>query len=145
MHQTRMLIIALSTIVLLIGLGWSLMGAYLIMPFAGLEVGLFAYFMTKVCNSTYEKQVIVIDAEHILIQSGKHSIEHTEKLDRPAAYVLVLEPELPSDPIELKLTDSKSGCKVGSFLNHSDKIEARQAFKKAGLVELNEKWWVPTS
>lgn len=145
MHQTRMLIIAISTIVLMIGLGWSLMGAYLIMPFAGLEVGLFAYFMTKVCKSTYEKQVIVIDEEHVLIQSGKEAIEHSEKLDRPSAYVLVVEPELPSEPIELKLNDSKSGCEVGSFLNDNDKIEARQAFKKAGLIELKEKWWIPTS
>jgi len=143
MRQTKVLIVAVSAFVIIIGLGWSLMGAPLVLPFAGLDVFLFAYFMHKVCNSTYEKQVITIDDERVVFQSGKHSIEHTTKLERPSAFIVVAEPDIPSEPIVLSLSDSKSRFELGSFLSRSDKAEARLALKNAGLREINEKWWMP--
>ena len=142
MRQTKVLIIAVSVFVLIIGLGWGLMGAPLVLPFAGLDVFLFAYFMHKVCNATYEKQVITINDERVLIQSGKQSIEHTAKFERPSAYIVVAEPNIPSEPIVLSLSDSKSRFELGQFLSHRDKAEARLALKNAGLREINEKWWV---
>ncbi len=145
MRQTQVVIVAVSLFVLMIGIGWSLVGGYLVLPFAGLDVGLFAYFMYKVCNQTYEKQVITIGDEHVLIQSGKHCVERTVKLERPDAFILVAEPETPTEPIELSLSDSKSHFELGSFLSHSDKAEARTVLKEAGLREINAKWWKPIS
>ena len=145
MRQTQVVIVAVSLFVLMIGIGWSLVGGYLVLPFAGLDVGLFAYFMYKVCNQTYEKQVITIGDEHVLIQSGKHCVEHTVKLERTDAFILVAEPETPTESIELSLSDSKSHFELGSFLSHSDKAEARTILKEAGLREINAKWWKPLS
>ena len=145
MRQTQVVIVAVSLFVLTIGIGWSLVGGYLVLPFAGLDVGLFAYFMYKVCNQTYEKQVITIGDHHVVIETGKHCVEHTFKLDRPETFILVAEPEKPTEPIELSLSDSKSHFELGSFLNHSDKAQARVVFKQAGLKEINAKWWKPLS
>ena len=145
MRQTQVVIVAVSLFVLMIGIGWSLVGGYLVLPFAGLDVGLFAYFMYKVCNQTYEKQVITIGDEHVLIQSGKHCVERTVRLERPDAFILVAEPETPAEPIELSLSDSKSHFELGSFLSLSDKAEARTILKEAGLREINAKWWKPLS
>ena len=145
MRQTQVVIVAVSLFVLMIGVGWSFVGGYLVLPFAGLDVGLFAYFMYKVCNQTYEKQVITIGDNHVLIETGKHCVERTFKLERPEVFILVAEPEKPTEPIELSLSDSKSRFELGSFLNHSDKAEARLIFKQAGLKEINAKWWKPLS
>ena len=145
MRQTKVVIVAVSLFVLMIGIGWSLVGGYLVLPFAGLDVGLFAFFMYKVCNQTYEKQVITIGDQHVLIQSGKNCVERTTKLERPSAFLSVAEPESPTETIMLSLSDSKSRFELGSFLSDSDKVEARVALKQAGLREISEKWWKPLS
>ena len=141
MRQTRQVIYFISGFVFIIALGWAWAGAYLILPFAGLEVGLLAYFMQKVCYSTYEKEVINIKKEQVTIHSGLHSIEHTLSMKRSDTHVVVAQPDHPTDPIGLNLTDSKSRFELGTFLNKSDKIATRQALKQAGLNEFNSKWW----
>ncbi len=145
MRQTRLLIAAVAGFVLLIGLVWSLLGMYLILPFAGLEVGLFAYFMHKICRSTYEKQVITIEKDRVIIHSGLHSIERTDTLNRTDTRTVVVEPERPTQPVELNLADSHSHYEIGHFLNQQDRLTTRQALKDAGLPELSNKWWVSST
>ena len=141
MRQTKMVVLGVCSFIFLIALFWSMQGAFLVLPFAGLDIALFAYFMFKVCDANYQKQVITIDNEHVLIESGKHSIENTIDLDRPTAYMIVAQAESPMQPIGLKLADSKSKFELGTFLNQSDKAQARMVLKEAGLREINERWW----
>ncbi len=145
MRQTRGVIFLISTFVLIIAVGWAWVGVYYILPFAGLEVALLAYFMQKVCYSTYEKEVITIKQEQVIIHSGLHSIEHTMLMKRSDTQVVVSEPDNPSEPIELNLTDSTSRYEIGTFLNQGDKIATRKALKQAGLTEFNNKWWLTSS
>ena len=144
MRQTRMIIYLIGSFVFIIAMGWAWAGAYLVLPFAGLEVGLLAYFMQKVCYSTYEKEVITIKKDKVTIHSGLHSIEHTLSMERSNTHVVVSESEHPSEPLELNLTDSKSRFELGTFLNCQDKVATRMALKQAGLKEFNSKWWLPS-
>ncbi len=82
-----------------------------------------------------------IKKEQVTIYSGLHSIEHTLSMKRSDTHVVVAQPDHPTDPIGLNLTDSKSRFELGTFLNKSDKIATRQALKQAGLNEFNSKWW----
>lgn len=141
MRQTNMIIAGVSLFVLIIAIGWGLAGAAFVLPFAGIDVLLFAYFMHKVCYQTYEKQVITIDESNVLFQSGKQSVEHSIKLHRPSTYLSISEPKSPRDPTVLNLTDSDERIELGAFLTHEDKAEARSVFKQAGLREVNEQWW----
>jgi uncharacterized membrane protein len=145
MRQAKWVVLGVSSFIFIIGLGWSMHGAFLVLPFAGIDIALFAYFMFKVCDANYQKEVITIDRNRVLIQSGKSEIEQTIDLDRPATYVVVAEPEIPTKPIGLRLSDSKSHFELGTFLNQSDKLETRKALNEAGLTEVNEKWWHPLS
>lgn len=141
MRQTRILIIAVSLFVLLLGIGWGLMGASLILPFAGLDVALFAYFMHKVCLSTYEKQVITIDEKHVLFEAGKQQLEKSATLKRPDAYLSITDSKSPNEPFILNLSDSKNQFELGEFLNQDDKNKARRVLKQAGLREVKASWW----
>ncbi len=141
MRQTRLIIIAVSIFVLFLGIAWGVMGAAFILPFAGLDVALFAYFMHKVCLSTYEKQVITIDETHVLFESGKQSIEKSATLKRPATYLEISESKTPNDPFVLNLTDSNEHYELGSFLSEEDKLKARSELKQAGLREVKASWW----
>jgi uncharacterized membrane protein len=141
MRQTKIIVLGVCSFIFMIALFWSMQGAFLVLPFAGLDIALFAYFMFKVCDANYQKQVITIDNERVLIESGKHSVESSVDLDRPSAYLIVAERESPMKPVGLKLADSKSRFELGTFLNQSDKARARIVLKEAGLREINERWW----
>jgi len=138
--QTQWVVFGVCTVVFLIALFWSMQGAFLVLPFAGLDIILFAYFMFKINQDSLRKQLITIDDQKVLIQSGKIEVERALTLNRPDTFVLVAE-QKDKKPLGLKLSDSKSHFELGSFLTNHDKLEARRALKQAGLKEMNEQWW----
>ncbi len=138
--QTQWVVFAVCTVVFIIALFWSMQGAFLVLPFAGLDIILFAYFMFKINQESLRKQLITIDDDKVLIQSGKKDIEQALTFSRPDTYVVVAE-QKERKPLGLKLSDSHSHFELGSFLTNQDKIEARKALKLAGLREMNEQWW----
>ena len=46
-RETKIVITIMVLLVMSIAIGWTMAGAWIILPFAGLEVGLFAYFMYR--------------------------------------------------------------------------------------------------
>lgn len=140
--QTQWVVFGVCTVVFIIALFWSMQGAFLVLPFAGLDIVLFAYFMFKINQDSLRKQLITIDDQKVLIQSGKIEIEEAIILDRPDTVVVVAEQQN-KKPLGLKLSDSKSHFILGDFLTDHDKREARKALKRAGLKEMNEQWWQP--
>ena len=130
------------SIVFIIALFRSTQGAFLVLPFAGLDIILFAYFMFKINQDSLRKQLITIDSHRVLIQSGKVEIEEALTFLRPDTYVVVAEQQ-DKKPLGLKISNSKSYFELGVFLTNSDKVEARKALKAAGLKEMNDQWWQP--
>ncbi len=140
--QTQWVVFGVCTVVFIIALFWSMQGAFFVLPFAGLDIVLFAYFMFKINQESLRKQLITIDDKKVLIQSGKIEIEEAIALERPDT-VVVVAPKKNRKSMGLKLSDSKSHFVLGEFLTDHDKKEARKALKEAGLKEMNEQWWQP--
>ncbi|MGK0273619.1 MAG: putative membrane protein [Cocleimonas sp.] len=137
--QTQWVVFGVCTVVFIIALFWSIQGAFLVLPFAGLDIILFAYFMFKINRDSLRKELITIDSQKVLIQSGKSDIENALTFSRHDTYVVVAEQQ-DKKPLGLKFSDSKSYFELGSFLTNSDKVEVRKALKLAGLSEMNEQW-----
>ena len=140
--QTQWVVFGVCSFVFIVALFWSIQGAFLVLPFAGLDIILFAYFMFKVNQESLRKELITIDSHNVLIQSGKVEIEEALTLSRPDTLVIITEKK-DKKPLGLKLSDSKSYFELGAFLTHNDKVETRKALKAAGLKEMNEQWWQP--
>ena len=138
--QTQWVVFGVCTFVFIVALFWSMQGAFLVLPFAGLDIILFAYFMFKINQEGLRKQLITIDPDKVLIQSGKVNIEKSLTFPRPDVFVVVSE-AIDKKPLSLKLSDSKSYFELGQFLTNSDKTIVRQELKEAGLREINEQWW----
>lgn len=138
--QSQWVVFGVCTFVFIVALFWSSRGAFLVLPFAGLDIFLFAYIMLKINQEGLRKQLITIDSDKVLIQSGKVEIEKSLTFSRSDVFVVVSEAQ-EKKPISLRLSDSKSYFELGSFLSNSDKIELRQELKEAGLREINEQWW----
>jgi len=77
--QSQWVVFAVCTFVFLIALFWSARGAFFVLPFAGLDILLFAYFMFKINQKGLRKQLITIDSEKVLIESGKIKLAKTLK------------------------------------------------------------------
>ena len=58
-RQSLLVMCALGGFCLSIAIVWTFVGAWLILPFAGIEVGLLALVMYLVSCSTYDKQVLI--------------------------------------------------------------------------------------
>ncbi|MGC1506867.1 DUF2244 domain-containing protein [Ketobacter sp. MCCC 1A13808] len=131
-----------SGITLLIALVWGLMGAWMVMPFAGLEVLVLILVLRKVLKESRQMQVITIDRESIKVEEGKSHPEHSWQFDRVNSYIDLHESNVPADAIQMSLVDSQKNIELGVFLNHQDLQSVREELQKAGIVICSNRWWV---
>ena len=139
--QTKWFLALISFFVFTIALGWTFAGAWVILPFAGIEVGLLCLLMYKVSQSTYQQQVIVVSDDVIEIQAGYKSPSRCWQLVKEQAHLKVKEGNHPYDPHGLYVADDTRSICVGHFLNREDTLEARDMLQSAGLMICNDKWW----
>lgn len=140
-RQSKILLMIMTAVVFVIAATWALLGAWVILPFAGLEVGLLALFMYKVSYATYQQQIISIEEQQIAIQMGVHYPKYNTTLDRRQTHLTVTEAETSFDVMQLFLQDKRSGVPVGQFLNQPDRQLACEALQNAGVIKLSNKWW----
>ena len=139
-RQTQGAIAVIGLVVLLVGIGWTLAGAWVVLPFAGIEVAVVAYVLHRVSFSTYRKQVITVHANRITIESGVRRPTESFELQRPA-FLLVDTPDNALHPIKLVLADDYQEVIIGEFLNHEDRAVARHRLAELGLIECSRRWW----
>ncbi len=132
--ETRLFIFIICGMMLLIGTFWAFVGAWMILPFSGIEAALVAYFLYRVCLGTYQKQVITFKDNAVLIESGKHFPKHRWQLARERSYLSLTEPRNPHSPVGIKISDSITSLELGDFLNKTDKQDALAKLKTTGLT-----------
>jgi len=131
--ETRVFVLVLCATTLIIGLFWTVIGAWMVLPFSGLEAAMVAYLMYRVCQSTYQRQVITCSPSQVLVQFGSQFPKRSWTLPRHGSHLSVTEGRHPLDPRVLKLVDGSHNIELGSFLNREDKEQALTLFKSAGL------------
>lgn len=124
--QTRVFVICLGTFVLAISIAWSFVGAWLVLPFAGIEVALLAYFMYRVSKNTYKYEQVIIDDSSVTLITSKQQwrwsnskvkliVYRAEKtLDVSRVFLTSV-----GEPSSFGLNDA--GVEFGIFLNQTDK------------------------
>ncbi|WP_199611095.1 DUF2244 domain-containing protein [Flocculibacter collagenilyticus] len=140
-QQSKLLIFILGGVTLIIATIWTLLGVWLVLPFAGLEVSLLAYLTYRVSCYTYQKQIIEFTDNTISILAGRTKILPQLSFARDDCYLVIIEPEHEFDTTSLVLTDHQHSCHVGKFLNEQDISATRAALKKAGIRECPRQWW----
>lgn len=131
--ETRLLLFLLCGTTLAIGVFWALSGAWVVLPFSGLEAALIAWVLYRVCYMTYQRQVITCSPQRLLVQTGAHFPKRSWELERTRAHLSVTDARHPLDPVRLRLVDGNHSIELGSFLNRDDKAAALRALKGAGL------------
>ena len=139
-HQPKLLIMALSGFLLIIGTGWMIAGVWLIFPFVLLDIGLFSYFFYRVCESTYQRQFITIDEQCIRFRAGIHQLGSAITFKRPC-YLLVHQKKARGHLFAFSITDDEKTQRIGNFLNERDLKILRKKLTEFGLIELDQQWW----
>lgn len=142
--EVKILIAVIGTFVMLIAIAWSFVGAWLILPFAGFEVGLLALLMYRVSMHCHSKQIIIITPKSVTFECGiKQPFFHWQ-FTRTSTHIAVVEAKSEYDRPHMVLTDDNISIPLGEFLNQQDCQVARQSFKQAGLIEIRDTWWRST-
>lgn len=140
-QQTVLFLLLVSGVTFSVALFWAFFGAWLVLPFAGLEIAVLTYVALRVSRSTYRMQVIRIGQDAVVVEEGEFFPVRRWRFLRPEAHVTVLAAQTPMDAIGLHLDDGSQSLEVGRFLNQGDRLKARDALQASGLMLCNEHWW----
>ena len=124
----RLILLGMFVVNMTIGIGFALMGGWLILPFAGLEILLVGFGMYYVCLKLNFKQMITIEAESFTLQKGVYfpkeewqwQTSSIELLKQPSRYRM-------SAP-NLYLKHMSQTVEIGDFLNREEKKELVEWF-----------------
>ena len=137
-QQTKHLIAAFALFISSIAIAWSLAGAWVILPFAGLEVGLLTLIMYLVSKATYRWETLLISSNSIQVTSSNGISIEFFRPDTSLYYKKDL--SLKCAP-QLVLQAPLQQFEVGSFLNLEDKERVHECMQKAGIAVCSNKWW----
>lgn len=143
--QSKLFLLVMMIPMFTIAIGWSIVGAWPILPFAGIKFILLSYVTYLVSYRSYQKDAITIDKDKLTVSIGvgrpNGSKPGKQILKRPATHLLVTKPTKPMDLQCLFLTDTKVKLEIGQFLNEEDREDLRAALVGAGVVECVDRWW----
>ncbi|EMP56184.1 hypothetical protein MSNKSG1_09933 [Marinobacter santoriniensis NKSG1] len=113
--------------------GWALVGVWLILPFAGLElIGVAAgiYVTSRNCQ---RKEVVTIEGDTIHIEAGISRKEHDWTLPIHNTRLESFPPNTPFDCHKVRLTNRQQQIPLGDFLNNADTDALVHAMKARGI------------
>ena len=134
-------LLIMSFPIFIIAIGWSILGAWPVLPFAGIDFVLLAYCCYKICYRNYQHDWIKIDQYKVTIHHGVGDAPKRRVLVRNDTYLYVSNPLKPMDLPQLRLADDSDKVDIGLFLNKEDRERCRDVLKQAGLRECVAQWW----
>lgn len=109
------------------------MGAWVILPFAGLEAFLLAYLVYRVCLETYHQQVLYLYDDKIELEYGKEFPKKRWKFDLATSEIRITNPVHSLSPPEVEIIEAGEAVSVGQRLNMDDKNELVEYLKRSKL------------
>jgi uncharacterized membrane protein len=140
-QQSKWIIAIMVAVVMIIALAWTFMGAWLVLPFAGAEVGLFAFLMYKVSLFTHSQQVIHISAINVNIKTGYRKKQTIAQLPRKHLDIFYSESDNNWELPRITLCSKKHRIIIGEFLNLEDRVKLKGILQDAGFIICRNKWW----
>jgi len=116
-----------------IALAWAALGAWMILPFAGLEillVGLGMYYVSWKLNF---REVIIFEADSVIVQKGVYFPKQEWCLQKSQTLLLRQNSHYRMSAPDLFLTHLNDKIEIGAFLNRNEKRSIREQFVELGI------------
>lgn len=131
--DNRLLWLAIGAHSLIIAIGFALAGAWVILPFAGLETLLLGAILWHVQRRCNRQEVITLSGSLLSIEKGADRPERSWDLALEGASVSVQETEFPNDPPRISLCSGATQVDVGDFLSREEGEELVNALRRLGI------------
>lgn len=131
----RVLVVAAAaTLSLIVAIGFSLIGAWLVLPFAGLEVLAVAYAFYYINCHAEDYESITIEGDHLAVE--KRNYKNTSQIVFHRYWAKVLLRDLPGGNQSLLLRSHGKEVEFGrDFMNNDQRLAlAHQLKKRVGVV-----------
>ena len=128
--QNKQLLIFLSIPSLGAGLFFASLGAWPILPFAGLEITAFGGSLYYVHWKLHFRHIVTIKGQSIRIDKGVYAPKFTYSFDREETGLAIRTEAHPWDGPEIHIQDKKQSVRVGEFLNREDCLVLQQCLSK---------------
>ena len=117
----QLFLLVLAVVCCAIAIPLTIMGFWLILPFAGLELAAVAYGLYVVARQGQRQEVIDIDGDSIQIETGYQQPEKRQVLARIWARVVLERCAKQWYPSRLLIRSHGHTVEVGSFLNEDER------------------------
>ncbi|MCO1333981.1 DUF2244 domain-containing protein [Microbulbifer sp. OS29] len=125
-----------------ISLAFAFAGAWMILPFAGLEIILLAVLFTYVYLDGTRREVIRISESQVILDCCKGMRQKTvyhREFDRDKLSVLVRMGASSTEPAIVNFSGPEGCLEVGEFLTEAEKAELVQKLDRFGICARKEK------
>lgn len=117
----------------LIAVGFAIAGAWMILPFMGLEVMLLGAALWYVNWKCSHQQVITLDEDTLAIDKGILLPRRRWRFAAGDTSVSVLDAPYPNDPPRVTLCSAGQQVDIGEFLGHEELAELLSRLRACGL------------
>lgn len=140
-QQSKWIIIVMLAVVMIIAIAWTFVGAWVVLPFAGLEIALFAFLMHRVSINTHSVQTIDIQADKIDISYGFRKKRRYLHLYRASLEIYYTTSENDWELPRITFVSGEQKLSIGDFLNLEDRLKLKDVLQDAGFFLCKNKWW----
>lgn len=116
-----------------IGLGFTLIGAWVVLPFAGLEMLALSGALYYVSWKLNYRQVIRFKHNDLTIEKGYYSPKKTWRFKREDAALHIEPQQHPWDAPTIRLQHKQDLVVIGEFLSQADNKQLLNTLRDAGL------------
>ncbi len=129
--QMKLVYVTLASLCMLVAVGFTLMGYWLVLPFAGAEILLLAAGFYLCALSGRETEVIRIKDDRIAIEKGKERLRTVWELDRAWARIELLPPRIEWYPSRLVIRSHGKQLQLAAFLTDGEREQLARELKRA--------------
>ncbi|MEM7406069.1 MAG: DUF2244 domain-containing protein [Pseudomonadota bacterium] len=130
-NQIRLLFVLVAIPSLLVALGFTFMGYWPILPFAGMELMLLAAALYLTARQAGRREVIKLKADVIEVERGRSAPEETWSAQRAWTQVRLVKSRYRLHPSRLVIRAHGKEIEVGSFLIEEERERLATALRDA--------------
>jgi uncharacterized membrane protein len=129
-QANKFVLLCLSLVSLAIAAGFALIGAWPILPFAGLELACLGAALYYVNWKLHFRHVITVGPSQVRIDKGHYRPRTSYCFERHKVRLAVIPETHPWDGPSLSLHDNHDSVCVGEFLNREDSLQLLAALRR---------------
>jgi len=132
-ETNKKILLVMFVVSMIIGISFASIGAWMVLPFAGLEILLVGSGMYYVCWKLNFKHIITIESQSLVLQKGVYFPKHEWQWQFDQTQLIKCPNQYRMSAPYLFLKHLNETVEIGDFLNRKEKKDLREHLTRLGL------------